>query len=38
MEAIRDALLCVLQVDTLSMYNVTGETIFLVLYFYYSAK
>ncbi|XP_047093985.1 anaphase-promoting complex subunit 1 isoform X1 [Lolium rigidum] len=27
MEAIRDALLCVLQVDTLSMYNVTGEVV-----------
>ncbi|CAM0955935.1 unnamed protein product [Alopecurus aequalis] len=27
MEAIRDALLCVLQVDTLSIYDVTGEVV-----------
>lgn len=34
MEALSDALLCVLQVDTLSIYDVTGETIL----FYYNAE
>ena len=32
MDTISDALLCVLQVDTLSLYNVTGEFTPLVYY------